>query len=248
MQLTNSFKKKFDKNGFVIAKNLFNKKEINKILINIKEIEKKIISKNKRHFHKTEDNKINTLHNIQKFFPRNFTVQISKKKKLVEIVNFLLNGKSKMRNVEFFLKPKKTGMAAPYHQDNFYWNIIGAAGLNVWIACSKSSKKNGGVEYYEKSHNLGVIQHEISFLPGSSQKIPNKVIKKLKFNKITPSLKEGDCIFHHSEIIHGSKPNKSSFDRIGLVISYKTLKSKYDLEKIRKYERRLKKNLKKIYK
>ena len=102
MQLTNSFKKKFDKNGFVIAKNLFNKKEIKKILINIKEIEKKIISKNKRHFHKTEDNKINTLHNIQKFFPRNFTVQISKKKKLVEIVNFLLNGKSKMRNVEFF--------------------------------------------------------------------------------------------------------------------------------------------------
>ena len=111
-------------------------------------------------------------------------------------------------------------MATPYHQDNFYWNIIGAR-IKCLDSLSKSSKKME-VEYYEKSHNLSVIQHEISFLPGSSQKIPNKVIKKLKFNKITPSLKEGDCIFHHSEIIHGSKPNKSSFDRIGLVISYKT--------------------------
>ena len=65
----------------MLTKNLFNKKEINKILINIKEIEKKIISKNKRHFHKTEDNKINTLHNIQKF-SRNFYCSNIKKKKI----------------------------------------------------------------------------------------------------------------------------------------------------------------------
>ena len=120
--------------------------------------------------------------------------------------------------------------------------------MNVWIACSKSSKKNGGVEYYKKSHKLGITKHEISFMPGSSQKIPKEIIKKLKFQKTTPSLKEGDCIFHHSEIIHGSKPNKSTSDRIGLVISYKTLESKYDLKKISKYEQKLKKNLKRIYK
>jgi phytanoyl-CoA hydroxylase len=248
MELTNSLKNNFNKNGFVIVKKLFNKTQIKNILTNIKEIKEKIIFKNKRHFHETKDNKINTLHNIQKFFPKNYTVQISKNKKLIEIVNFLLNGKSKMRNIEFFLKPKKTGMPAPFHQDNFYWNIIGAEGLNVWIACSKCSKKNGGVEYYKESHKLGVIKHKTSFMPGSSQKIPDKIIKKLKYKKITPDLKEGDCIFHHAEIIHGSKPNKSSNDRVGLVIGYKTIKSKYNVKKLKKHEEKLKKNLKKIYK
>ena len=62
-----------------IAKNLFNKKEINKILINIKEIEKKIISKIKDTFYKTEDNKINTLHNIQKFFQEILLFKYQKK-------------------------------------------------------------------------------------------------------------------------------------------------------------------------
>ena len=72
----------------------------------------------------------------------------------------------------------------------------------------KMFQKNGGVEYMQESHKLGVIEHETSFMPGSSQKIPDKIIKKLKYKKITPDLKEGDCIFHHAEIIHGSKKNK----------------------------------------
>ena len=50
-----------------------------------------------------------------------------------------------------FLKPKKTGKDAPFHQDNFYWNIINGEAVNVWIACSKVNNKNGGVIYLNES-------------------------------------------------------------------------------------------------
>ena len=47
-------------------------------------------------------------------------------------------------NIEFFLKPQKNKMITPFHQDNYFWNVIDANAINIWIACSEASKKNGG--------------------------------------------------------------------------------------------------------
>ena len=73
------------------------------------------------------------------------------------------------------------------------------------------------------------------------------LIKNLTFKKVYPMLKPGDVLFHHPEIIHGSPKNKSKFDRIGLVISYKTISSKIDKNKLYNYRQKLKKSLSKIY-
>ena len=115
--------------------------------------------------------------------------------------------------------------------------------LNVWIACSPSNSKNGGVFYYVKSHKDGLIDHELSFQAGSSQKMPAYLLKKNKYKKHYPNLNAGDCIIHHCEIIHGSDKNKSTKDRVGLVISYKSKKAKVDKKGWHRYQNRLKKNL-----
>ena len=241
-------KSDFHSNGFVVIKNLFSKNEISKILKESEKLVKKIVIQKNRYFHKTKDNKINTIHNIQKFYKKNYLVTFSKKKKLIKLVQSLWGEKCAMRNIELFFKPKKTGMKAPFHQDNFYWNIVDAKALNVWIACSSASSKNGGLIYLKESHKLGTLNHEISFSPGSSQKIPEKILSKLKFKQICPKIKSGDCIIHHPEVIHGSKKNTSEIDRKALVISYKSINAKYDEIKLKKYTKSLKKNLKKIYK
>ena len=148
-----------------------------------------------------------------------------------------------MRNLEFFLKPKKTGKKSPMHQDNFFWNIPNKKALNVWIACTPSNYKNGGLFYLLKSHKNGIVNHEISYQPGTSQQISNRQIINKKYKKIYPNLKPGDCIFHHCEVIHGSNPNKSNLDRIGIVMSFKNKKAKIDMKKWREYQKKLKKNL-----
>lgn len=247
MNSLSQIKSNYQKNGFIIVKNLFTNNEINMVLKESEKIKKIIQNKNQRYFHKTKDNKINTIHNIQKFFKGSYLSKLAKKKTLIKIVEKLLNSKSKLRNIEFFLKPKKTGMKAPYHQDNHYWNIINANALNVWIACSSASKKNGGLIYLNGSQNLGTIKHSTSFVPGSSQQISNDILKKLKFKKICPKISKGDCIIHHPEVIHGSEKNTSNIDRIGLVISYMSSSAKYDKIKIKQYNLSLKENLKKIY-
>ena len=97
------------------------------------------------------------------------------------------------------------------------------------------------------SQKLGTIKHEISFSKGSSQKIPEFILKNLKFKKFFPKLAIGDCIIHHPEVIHGSDKNTSNNDRIGLVFSYKSKSASINKAKIIEYKRNLKINLTKIY-
>ena len=246
--LLNKYYNNFYTNGYTIVKNILSKKDTIELLNEIEIIKKKVSKKNQQYFHKTKDGRFNTIHNIQHFVKRGKIIDLTKNKRLLSVVEKLLSEKCYMRNLEFFLKPKKTGLPSPFHQDNYYWNIVDAKALNVWVALSKSNKSNGGLCYLKASQKLGTINHQLSYMKGSSQKIADDVISNLNFKKIFPNLDIGDCVIHHPEIIHGSKANLSSIDRIGIAISYASKKSKIDKSKIKLYKKNLKKNLKKIYK
>lgn len=238
----------FHTNGYIIVKSIISKKVALKLLDEVALIKNKVSNKKQQYFHKTKDGSFNTIHNIQHFIKKGEIIKLTKNRKLLSIVEKLLSNKSKMRNLEFFLKPKKTGLPSPFHQDNYYWNIIDAKALNVWVALSKCSKLNGGLCYLKGSQKLGIVKHQLSYMKGSSQKIDDNTIKNLKFKKKFPTLNIGDCVIHHPEIIHGSKANLSNKDRIGVAISYASKKSKVDSSGIRRYKKNLKKNLLKIYK
>ena len=144
---------------------------------------------------------------------------------------------------ELFAKPAKTGLNVPIHQDNFYWNTKTGNALTMWIALNESNKKNGGIFYFKKSHKTGLQKHKLSFHPGTSQKLSEKINLK-KFKKFTPSLKPGDCIVHNSLIIHGSNKNLSNKTRSGLTLRYISKNEKFDNFKIAKYKKSLEKNVK----
>ena len=238
---------KFNQDGFVIIKKVIEKAKIKKILAELPSIEKKASKLKRKYSHKTKGGKTNTLHNINEFIKSGEVIKLLKNKKIINLAKLILKDKPILRNIEFFLKPQKNKMITPFHQDNYFWNVIDANAINIWIACSEASKKNGGICYLNGSQKLGTIKHESSFIKGTSQKIPDDVINKLNFKKKYPDIKMGDIIIHNCEIIHGSKENKSKKDRIGLVFSFKGAKSKYDISKIKKYQNELKQSFKKIY-
>ena len=238
----------FYTNGYTIVKNLISKSDATELLVEIEIIKNKVSKKKQQYFHKTKDGSFNTIHNIQHFMKKGKFINLTKNKKLLSIIEKLLSNKSYMRNLEFFLKPRKTGLSSPFHQDNYYWNIINANALNVWVALSKSSKLNGGLCYLKGSQKLGTINHQLSYMKGSSQKIGDDIIKNLNFKKVFPILNIGDCVIHHPEVIHGSKSNLSNNNRIGVAISYASRKSKINILGIKRYQKNLKTNLKNIYK
>ena len=240
----NIYKKKFYNYGFVKVKNIFSVDEIKNLTKEIDKIKKIFLNIKNPNMHFTKDKKFNTIHDINKYIKKGFILKLSKDKRLKSIIDNILGEKSNIRNLEFFLKPARTT-----HQDNFYWNIPSKKALNVWIACTKSNYKNGGLFYYLKSHKEGIVDHELSYQAGTSQRIPAKYLKKKNYKKFYPNLNLGDCIFHHCEVMHGSNENKSNFNRVGLVMSFKSFKAKVDKKGWLKYQKHLKENnclLKKI--
>ena len=100
-------KRYFYTEGFTVVKNILDSKKIASILTEIEKIKKKSIKVKNPHLHYTQDKKINTIHNINKYIKKGIINKISRDKKILNIVNYILSSKTKVRNIEFFLKPKK---------------------------------------------------------------------------------------------------------------------------------------------
>lgn len=152
----------------------------------------------------------------------------------------LLGEKPEGRKIEYFAKPPNA-YEVPPHQDNYYWKLKDAKGLNIWVALDEVEQENGGIYYIEGSHKGGGVAHEESFIAGSSQKVKEEIDK----NKIfSPNLKIGDLAVHHSLTIHGSRKNETKRSRRGIVFSFKALSSEYDEDALASYRESLKKQMK----
>ncbi len=237
-----NYKKKFHEDGIIILRNFFPKKLmnlINKKLDSFILKETKKLKNSKRFINFTEGNIVNSFHKMDNL---GLIKRIKKNAKLIKIIEKLFSEKIVEMGSELFAKPPKKGLASPFHQDNFYFCLDNAKAVTVWIALEEASKKNGGVEYFLGSHKGGLLNHIPSYAPGSSQKIDNLNILK-KYKRKIPKLNKGDCMIHHSMIVHGSNVNKSSKSRKGLTVRFKARSSKVDKLKQNQYWKHLDKQI-----
>ena len=228
MNKFNKNKSHFNKYGYCIINSFFNKKEIvnldKKVETFIKKKSNKLKGKN---INFTKNKSINTVHDVDKF--ESFFKKFALRKKNLDLAGFFLDSKPEFRKCEIFSKPAKTGLPAPLHQDNYLWALKNNNGITFWIALDKSNKNNGGLYYVKSSHKLGLLKHENSYMPGTSQRISKKLAKKKRLlNRVTPNLKPGDMLIHHCLTVHGSNANKSLKSRRGFTIQYKDKKSGYN--------------------
>ena len=249
MQFNTKYIKSFNKTGWLRIPNFYNKKDLRIIK---KELDKILKNASKKYNnHGREINLINgpnnkkIINSFHKLHDYDFVKKLARAKKVLNLTNSLLNTKKvKLRASEFFAKPKKVGLGVPLHQDNYYWCVNNSKALTIWISLDKSTKQNGALSYYSGSHKYGVLKHQASYHPGTSQKVPLlKKIKKLK--KETPILNPGDALLHHCLIVHGSEKNSSSIPRRGLTFQFMDKKSKINQQMKKRYEKSLNDQIKK---
>jgi len=260
MNISNSQIKFYKKNGYLIVKNIINKKEVKILKTKLEALEKKNLSKKIRGTFEPGVKK-SLIHNLHKI--REFN-KIIVNKTYTKICNQLLNSEVSITwNCKSNLKKKWHGSAEYYHQDYEYWKSYGFSNSNMlscMIFVDDHSHENGGLWVFPKSH-YKLHKHEKFLNINSLQKnlITTKVLDKLsKKNKpIKLDEKAGSCIFFHCKLVHGSAHNISSKDRriiltqIADLKSYKKVnKHNVDTQNANKrkiYEKKiLKKRLKKI--
>ena len=231
MDLNTKDFKSYKINGVIKINNVFLGKEISLLKKKIKLYIKKERSKLKEKEVNYINNEVNSIHLFHDKFFKNFANQ----KKIMNLSRFFLRAKPEVKHYEYFAKPKKIGLASPMHQDTYYWNLKDPNAFTIWIAIDNATKNNGAIEYLLGSHKK-LYSHTASYAPGSSQKI--KRIDQLKkiYKKKTFNLNPGDCLLHHSQIIHGSKKNESKLSRRGFTIQIMKKNSKIDKKKFKKYQ------------
>ena len=184
------------------------------------------------------------MHDIDKH--DDYFKKFSQKKKFIELAEYLLASEAEFRKCEMFAKPAKVGLASPMHQDNYLWAIKNNNGLTFWVALDDCDMTNGGLTYIPSSHKKGLLEHEDSFAPGTSQKVKKDILEKEFPNtdSITPILNRGDLLVHHCLTVHGSNVNTSNKSRRGFTIQFKDKNSPYDEKLLNHYQTRLEAQLK----
>ena len=100
------------------------------------------------------------------------------------------------------------------HHDQPYWPIKEAKTITAWIPLCDVDQTNGQLGFYPGSHKLS----DKKFIDSFSGKVSEKEFletSNLKSDEISyQELKAGDVSFHHGLTFHRAKPNLSNKDRI----------------------------------
>ena len=221
--------KKFEDDGFYIAKNIIKEKQITSILENVCRVyfknnpsskflkEKKPWCNDLFHeeiikFRDENQNEFSEVYDIcQSSIP---LVQLITSKRISEICAILLHCQpielSQIGNMVRMDTPNDTRNKTAWHQE---MQFVRNPGLVLWIPLVEITDDIGQLRILEKSHLDGEIAiegHESSDYTTSKVskcEIPEKVLEKYKEKAI--KINKGDALFFDNMLIHGSGDNTS---------------------------------------
>jgi len=152
---------------------------------------------------------------------------------LVQLAASIFNDDPISMGVELFGKPARVGSEVPFHQDNAYFNLIPDHALTCWVALADATEENGCVRYIEGSHRFGNLPHRSSGVKGNSMQLTE--LPPNAGREICGLVRRGGAIIHHCNTIHRSGPNRSNYDRPGLLFVYKSARCQIDASRVEKY-------------
>lgn len=160
----------------------------------------------------------------------NYYRAIITSERIIRATKQLLDGEVYPYHSKIILKdPGKKGGAWELHQDVGYWrspkrdNCPRADLLSWYIAIDDATIENGCLSVINSSHKVGPLLHEII---GNQEGIKEGVVRKAMSDfgyiywPIYVELKPGDAVAFHSQTVHGSGPNNSTYPRWAIIGAY----------------------------
>ena len=227
----------FDDNGYVVIKKFFSPKQCDQFLKKITPLANKeyapIMNPDREDFLITQvldkvnslttlgekTDFLNSLKGYNKFFRK-----IMLEKKTLNILKFLKGKKVCALMSQMIFKKANTKYAKQSwqpHQDNSYPKNKGGHYTTINIFMNKSSKQNGTLYVWEKSHKHGLFKFKSKVSYREKDNKPGNTCqtnKKFKVNYLEFS--KGDMLVMHGNLVHGSQSNKSNQSRPLYSISY----------------------------
>lgn len=161
---------------------------------------------------------------------------LTQRPKLTILAKALMEDDVVSKGLHYFNKPPGLSQATPPHQDGFYFCITPNEAVTIWMALDDMDAENGAVIYVAGSHKKGVLAHNASYVLGFSQGVSSPDAPDLG-RPVVCNVKRGDCLVHHSLMIHSAGANESR-DRQRRAVSsvYYAKRAQIDPEQQRRYK------------
>ena len=211
----------YQKDGFLIVRDFFNKEEIEKLYDTA--IHDAMVSK---HAINVNDSTGKSSKLSLWYKPGDDVYGLlTRSGRMVNSANQLLEGNSAVCHYHSKLMQKepRVGGAWEWHQDYGYWYknefLFPEQMLSVMIAITDANKENGCLQVIKGSHKMGRVEHGFSGEQvGASQRFVELALKTMEH--IFVELKAGDALFFHSNLLHRSEANLSDNARWSLISCY----------------------------
>jgi phytanoyl-CoA hydroxylase len=230
------YKSAFDRDGFVIVRQLLSADEFADLKANLDRYIREIVPTlpDADAFYEVKG-RPETLKQLQ-FMDKNdlYFSAYRRHPRWCALAQALIGEEAHSEQPEWFCKPAGNLLPTPPHQDNYYFNLTPPHVLTIWMALEPVDEANGCLRYVLGSHKHGLRPHGRSNIVGFSQGItdwgPEDQAKEVPI-----ILGPGDVAVHHGNTIHRAEVNRSDRPRIAYAMVFKGVSCRRDEDGYARY-------------
>jgi non-haem Fe2+, alpha-ketoglutarate-dependent halogenase len=160
------------------------------------------------------------MRHLQLFLP--WARRLALHTRVLDAVEDLIGPDILVHSATMFCKHPGDGAYVSWHQDGHYWGLDEPRLVSAWVALAPSTPENGCLRVVRGSHQTGNLPHGETAL-SERNLLTSGLEVAVQVDESEASdvvLNSGQMSLHNVNIVHGSKPNRSSSVRIGFAIRY----------------------------
>jgi ectoine hydroxylase-related dioxygenase (phytanoyl-CoA dioxygenase family) len=221
MVLTPELVAAYDRDGYVLAENLFDEAEIATMLREVESGQRVAQTRGGREDSSGKKAGIAIWHELGD----DIWAAASTHPRIVNNVRILMREEIAFFHGKVMLKEARSGGAWEWHQDYGYWyeqGFVYPRMISAFVALDEATIENGCLQVLKGSHALGRLEHnKVGDQTGTNL---NRIAQiEPLFERVHCTMKPGSVLFFHCNLLHTSASNDSDFPRRSFIICYNAL-------------------------
>lgn len=224
MRFTTEHLDTYNRDGFVVVRNLFSEAEVERLYTLATSDE--LISA--RSLDRIDASGLKTKLTLWYALDDSLYSQFVRSARIVAGVEQILGGRAAHYHSKLMQKEPRTGGAWEWHQDYGYWyknnGFLFPDMLSVLTALTPATPENGCLQIIRGSHKMGRIEHGRFGGPIAGEQVGADMEKVNEALRIMPldflEMQPGDTAFFHCNTLHASAANRSDKPRWSIITAY----------------------------
>ena len=140
--------------------------------------------------------------------------------RIFQVVRPLLGDDIAVYNTSVFMKPPRSPVIIPWHQDQVYYAVTTEFLVACWVALMDITIDNGALKYLRAGHRSGILSTSPPRDADAASSFDREVVDIDANRVVDVPVPAGSAIFHHSLAPHYSGPNKTDSPRWAIALDY----------------------------